>query len=214
MLNKNIVLRFAPLALALLMSSPAMASTLLSTLYEAAYPGIGFGGNPDSADQFTTGDTPLTVQSIDFSWWAGNSGTSDRLGIFADDSGFPGAVQVGTWFTSSAPTADHSTITYSGSASLLANTTYFLVVDTDDSSRPSFTRSSSVFSDPSTLGATNPVGAYFGNTIFNTWTMNSVNLLWQLNGLAAVPEPATVALTLSGLAALLAFCLRSGVQSK
>lgn len=70
-----------------------------------------------------------------------------------------------------------------------------------------------MFSDPSTLDATNPIGAYFGDLFIDNWNMNADNLMWQLNGSTAVPEPATVALSLFGVAALLIFRRRSGVPS-
>jgi hypothetical protein len=172
------------------MASNTMAAVLLSTL--GTVDG-GYGGSPDAADEFVTGNVDLSVSSIDLSWVFGLGSTTNRIGIFTDAAGLPSGTQVGTWFTSGVATMDNSLINYVGSATLSANTTYHLVVDIDDFSNPAY-NSGGFFADPSTLGASNGPGSSYGE-IGGAWDEDPANLVWALNGtVAVVPEPTSMAI--------------------
>ncbi len=172
------------------MASNTMAAVLLSTLGTVD---SDFGGSPDAADEFATGNINLSVNSIDLSWRFGLGSTTNRIGIFTDAAGLPSSTQVGTWFTSGVATTDDSLINYVGSATLSANTTYHLVVDIDDSSRPAY-NFAGFFADPSTLGASNGLGSSYGE-LGGAWFEDGANLVWALNGtVAAVPEPTSMAI--------------------
>lgn len=139
----------------------------------------GFGGNPDSGDEFVTGNVGLNISDIDLRWSVGNGATGNRLGIFTDLAGLPSLTQVGTWFISGLATTSGTTINYLGTATLGANTTYHLVVDILDASRASFTFNGASTADPSTLGASNTIGSSFGNIQTGSWTNDPANLMWR-----------------------------------
>jgi hypothetical protein len=169
----------------------ARAGVLLSTLSDGT-PET-YTGDPDLADTFTTGAAALSITGIDVRWAVGYGGTSNRVGIFTDASGSPSSTQVGTWFTSGTPTTA-TIISYTGSALLSANTNYHLVIDIVDNSDPYNRADSGFFADPSTLGASNPFGAAYGDIQSGWYAPDPFNLSWQLNGSAlssAVPEPTT-----------------------
>ncbi len=153
-----------------------------------------FGGAPDAADDFVTGNVGLNISSIDVLWQLGNGGLN-RVGIFADLAGVPDTTQIGTWFTSATATTPTTLINYFGSASLAANTVYWLAVDIADDSQPSFTLNQVVFSAPSTFGATIPGSSgAFGSIQTGSWTNDSSNsnIMYQLNTGTALPEPRTL----------------------
>lgn len=142
----------------------------------------GFGGSPDSADDFVTGTVPLTINRIDVEW-AGANGGVNQVGIYTDNGGVPSTTQVGTFFTNANPTVV-GTMAYVGSAVLAANTTYWMVVDIVDSSEVAYTFTNTVASDPATGGATIPNGASaYGDNITGAWTNDPANLKFALFGL-------------------------------
>ena len=164
----------------LLLPGLAQALPLLSNL---GSPVNGtYGGNPDSGNGFTTGTQPMTVQSVTVLWGTGNGGVN-RVGIYADNAGFPSTTQVGGFFTNPAPTASAASIVYSGSAvTLAANTKYWMVVDIGDVSRVAYTFTNTVVADPSTGGASMPAGSAFGDNVAGTWTADPASLMYALNG--------------------------------
>ena len=195
------------LTTSLLFAASAQATLLLSSL-GSPYDG-NFGGNPDSADNFVTGNVGLNISSIDIFWGLGNGGTTNRVGIFTDIGGLvPSTTQVGNWFTNATTITDNTTISYSGNAMLMASTEYWMVVDILDASKVGFTQGNNlvVFSDVTTQGATiigpGRDGSAFGNIQTGSWDSDPGNLLYALNGGAAVPSPATLALFAIGIAGL------------
>ena len=181
------------------LATPAQATPLLGNLANPV--GGGFGGAPDSGDEFLTGGAALTITDIDVLWETGFGGTANRVGLFTDAAGLPSGTQVGTWFTSGLATTSGALINYVGSANLAANTTYHVVLDILDRSRAAFTFSTAFnLSDPATLGAANPLGSSFGDIQAVSWSEDPANLMWQLNGTAvAAPEPASMVLLTTGL---------------
>lgn len=183
---------------------PAQAIPLLSNLGSSV--NGTYGGFPDAADDFMTGNVGLNINSIDLRWGNGNGGINNRVGIFTEAGGLPSGTQVGSWFTNGVATANNTVINYSGAASLLANTAYWMVVDTFDGSRASYTFNQVVFSDPATQGATingpRPGSAY-GDIQAVSWTSDPANLMYALNGTpATVAEPGMVVLLGMGLLAM------------
>lgn len=188
------------LAACALIALPAHATLLLSNL-SSVHDGD-FGGSPDSADNFSTGSVGLTITSVDIFWDLGNGGTSNRVGIFADNAGLPGLTQVGSWFTNATAITDNTLINYTGVATLEANTNYWMVVDILDSSQVGFTFNQLVFSDPTTGGASiigpRPGSAY-GNIQTGAWVDDPANLLYALQGDVTGVVAAPGALMLLGL---------------
>ena len=194
------------LALAAGAVGPAHAIVLLSNIGSSV--DGNFSAVTDAADNFSTGNVDLTLDSVDIFWAVGAGGTANRVGIFADNAGLPGGTQIGGWFTNGTAITDNTTITYSGSSIALdANTTYWMVVDVLDSSGVGFSFGQTVVSDPSTQGATiigpNP-GAAFGNIDTGLWFADPANLIYALNGEAvtSIPEAGAPAALLLGLAGL------------
>jgi hypothetical protein len=170
--------RFAVALIALAMTFPAFAVTLLSNLANPA--NGGYGGSPDAAQQIVTGSQPLVVSSIVVDWAAGNGGVNS-VAIYADNAGLPSTTQVGSTFANAGATASGQ-MTYTGSANLAANTPYWVVVITGDNSNVLFTRTSTYVSDPSTGGAVISVGSAYGDHATGTWAADAADLMIAVAG--------------------------------
>lgn len=162
-----------------------------------------YGGAPDSADNFHTGAVPLTITRVDVAWNTGGGGVN-RVGIYTDNAGQPSTTLVGGFFTNPNPTTSGTTMSYTGSATLAANTTYWMVADITDGSGVSFTFNNAFVAAPSTGGATMPPGSAFGdNTVLGSWTADPAQLRFALFGPAAgIPTLQEWALVLLALAIL------------
>jgi len=163
------------------------AQALLSNL---ANPTDGpYGGGPDSANPFTTGSQPLDITSITVEWAASSGGVS-RVGIYTNNAGVPSTTQVGGFFTNPNPTVVGNMV-YTGSASLAANTTYWMVVDQVDDSEVAYTFTATFVAAPSTGGAVIPAGSAWGDNVAGTWNDDPASLKFSLNGgtgaAAAIP---------------------------
>ena len=192
------------LAALLFFATAAAQAQLVSNLHSPS--DGGYGGGPDSADDFTTGTEPLLVGRIQIQWDSGNGGIN-RIGIYTDNAGVPSTTQVGTFFTNGNPTVA-GMMTYTGSASLAANTTYWMVVDIVDGSEVEFTFTNTVTTNPTTGGLTIPNGnSAFGDNVTGAWTNDPANLKFALLAPAShVPTMSEWALmVLALLMALTAF---------
>lgn len=170
----------------------AQAGVLLSTMHGGT--ASNYTGDPDLSDSFNTGAAALSVTRIDVQWAMGVGGTGNRVGIFLDASGSPSSTQIGTWFTSGTAITTPSAASYTGTAELSASTNYHLVIELVDNSRPSNRSDSDFYADPSTLGASNPLGGAYGDLQSGWYPTDPFNLVWQLHGTALsspVPEPTT-----------------------
>jgi hypothetical protein len=113
------------------------------------------------------------------------------VGIYADNAGFPGTTRVGSFFTNASPTTQ-GVMTYAGSATLAANTTYWMVVDITDSSEVAYTGDNTFFADPSTGGAVMVTGSAFGDNVAGTWSSDPANLVYALGDGVGAPSVPTL----------------------
>ena len=152
----------------------------------------GYGGGPDSSDNFTTGTTGLTITSVSVAWETGNGGVN-RVGIYTDNAGQPSTTLVGGFFTNPNPTTSGVTMVYNGSATLAANTTYWMVVDIGDVSDVAYTLTNTFTASPVTAGATMPPGSAWGdNTVLGSWNADPAQLKFALSGVAGAPAGAAL----------------------
>lgn len=185
-----------------------------------------FGGTPDSADHFTTGSVGLTLTSIGVLWVDAGSAGVNQVGIYTESGGFPSETLVGSFFTNTNPTAT-GLMTYTGSATLQANTTYWVVLDITDNADVAFTNDSGFFADPVTQGASildnSAFGDNMGMPIF--WISEPQTLQFELTGTAdavasgagssvAVPTLPFYGLVLTALGLLLIVNRRQRASSK
>jgi hypothetical protein len=152
----------------------------------------GYGGGPDSSDNFTTGAVGLTITSVNVEWSTGFGGVN-RVGIYTDNAGQPSTTQVGGFFTNPNPTTAGTTMTYNGSATLAANTTYWMVVDIGDASDVSYTLTNTFTANAITAGATMPAGSAWGdNTVLGSWNADPAQLKFALVGVLGAPAGAAL----------------------
>jgi hypothetical protein len=188
------------------LAHPAQAQVLLSN---TANPTDGdYGGGPDSSDHITTGNVPLSVSRIDIVWETlGATPGPNRVGIFTEAGGFASTTQVGSWFTNPSATTT-GVMSYVGGAELAANTTYWVVIDINDSSQVAYTRTDTFVSDPSTQGAVILDRSAWGNWETATWNGDSANLKFALVGAARAAVPT---LGLAGTIMMITVLLLVGV---
>ena len=184
----------APFAMLLLVAVfstlPAQATTpLLSNLANSR--DGDYGGDPDSANPFTTGSEVMNLATIDVDWYTlGAVPGVNRVAIYTDHGGQPSTTQVGTFFTNPNPTST-GVMTYTGYATLAPGTTYWMVVDITDDSLVAYNDTTHDFvADAITGGAAIPAGSAFGNNVSGTWEADSASLLFALNGCVSGPTSA------------------------
>ena len=146
------------------------------------------------------------------------------MGIYTESGGFPSGTLVGSFFTNPNPTAT-GRVTYTGSATLQANTTYWVVLDITDLANVASTNDSGFFADPVTQGASILDNSAFGNNMTMFWVSRPQTLQFELTGTAdagasgagsSVPVPTLpfYGLVLTALGMLLIVNRRQRVSSK
>lgn len=206
---KNIALRIVRLLLAAFFlaafgTAQAQLVSNLGSPTDGAY-----GGGPDSADDVLTGTAGLTVTRIDIEWEIGNGGVN-QVGIYTDNAGLPSTTQVGTFFVNPNPTVA-GVMSYTGTANLAPNTTYWIVADITDGSSVAYTFTNTVTSSPATGGATIPDGnSAFGDNLTGAWTSDPANLKFALFGPVPAPGVAVTVPTLSEWSLVLLALLMAG----
>ena len=173
------------MALVLLAATlPAFAATLLSNLTNTT--NGDYGGMPDSAQSFVTGSVPMNVTSIIVLWQTPSDTPGvNQVGIYTDNGGVPSTTQVGGFFTNPNVTTTGQ-MTYTGTATLVANTTYWVVVDITDGSQVAYTFDLTYAADPSTGGASIAASSAYGDNLAGTWNNDNANLQIAItNGSAA-----------------------------
>jgi len=167
-----------------------------------------YGGNPDASDNFKTGAVPVTVTSVTVQWNASGGGVNS-VSIYTDAAGFPSGTLVGN-FTNPNPTTVGN-MSYTGSAALAANTTYWMVINIGDGSNPEWTNSAAFAASPASAGASMTFGSAYGDhTVPATWTADVSALKFAVFGAAGVGAVPT-APTLQEWALILLALLMAGV---
>lgn len=186
-------------------AAPSYAATLLSNFAQ----GINgaFGGNPDSADHFTTGTSPLTITDINLDWGGADTGAVHQVGIYTDNAGLPSGTLVGTFFTNVNPTVV-GIMTYSGNVVLAPSTTYWMVIDISDNAVINYVFDTAFTAHPTTNGAVMLPDAAYGDNIAGGWMIDGAapipaSLKFELIGTAAAIGAASIpALSFWGLGLL------------
>ncbi len=177
--------------------------------------GPGGGVNNYIAEGFTMTST-YDLQSVDvyLSQFQANSGSNLALSIFSDNGGTPSSSDLYDLSTNiniaSSGTPADVNLTGSGSFILNAGTTYWLEMYATNPSSPTgtsvqwdgeFNPTATGFATPTGPGATEvgQVRTYSGGV-----TTSELRTAFQLNGVAAVPEPSTLTLLALGAIGLIA----------
>ncbi len=205
--------RFVTAAVLGLMMSVAGAQALISNL--GSVTDGDYGGAPDSADQVRTGAVSMNVTAVRVVWAGlGSTPGVNRVGFYTDNGGIPSTTQVGTFFTNPAVTTV-GTITYTGSATLLPNTTYWMVVDIIDDSEVAYTFTNSVVVDPSTQGATMPPLSAYGDNVTGSWDgTDTADLKFEVIGTAGLTANQSVPVMPVAASALLALLMFGAARSR
>ncbi len=174
--------RKTTLTVVLFLFSLAVNGASLLSNFDSAIDGD-YEGTPDAANPFTTGTSPIEIGSISVNWEVlGGTPGINTVGIYEDNAGIPGGVLIGTLFTNPNPT-EVGQMRYVGNAVLSANTSYWVVIDINDNSNPSYTFTNTVISDSSTGGATIPDRSAFGSIDTGSWDDDPASLLIELDDL-------------------------------
>lgn len=185
-------------------ATPALAQVTTWLDNQTAPHQCDFGGAPDAATRFRTGNRPLTIEAVDIAW--GTAGEvpagNNQVGIFTNDNiaNRPTATQIGGWLQASGPTQANTTMSYSGSTiSLSANTEYWVVVRIVDNTKLACTLSTA-FNTPPDAGAPSMSELLVGGDAdAATWAgpASFNNPIYALSGTIGDFSPEDMAVTLN-----------------